>query len=59
MLIKFKYGEFISYNVKYSYVRTYTFISDSFILKIFTFCIVVSLFYDFIIYLFIFSIYFY
>lgn len=47
MLIKFKHGKFISYNVKYSCVRTYKFIIDSFILKFSTFCIVVSLFYDF------------
>lgn len=46
MLRKFKYGKFISYNVKYSCVRTYRFIIDSFILKFFTFCTVVSLFYD-------------
>ena len=42
MLIKFKHGKFISYNVKYSCVRTYKFIIDSFILKFSTFCIVVS-----------------
>lgn len=39
MLIKFKYGKFISYNVKYSCVRTYRFIIDSFILKLFTFAL--------------------